>query len=96
MKEGEKNIPIVIVGNKCDMEQQREVTALEGASLATQWGPSTRFFEVSAKMRVNVDEAFNECVRLGLKNSSNKSAEESSKKGDKKSRRKLSPKCSIL
>jgi GTPase KRas len=94
VKEGQDNIPMVIIGNKCDMEQQREVTAMEGASLAASWGPNVRFFEVSAKIRVNIDEAFTECIRMVHTQASNnlkKLPGKKNKSGDKKN-----SKCSIL
>lgn len=35
--------PIVLVGNKCDLDKQRKVTTAQGQALATQWG--AKFFE---------------------------------------------------
>ncbi|RKP37154.1 ras family-domain-containing protein [Dimargaris cristalligena] len=53
--------PLVIVGNKCDLEDQREVTTEEGRQLATEY--QAMFLESSAKTRTNVDEAFYQAVR---------------------------------
>jgi len=55
------NVPIVVVGNKCDLEEQRAVTTYEGEEWAK--GLGVDFFEVSAKQRINVDEAFFQLVR---------------------------------
>jgi len=55
-------VPIVLVGNKCDMEERREVTTMEGSELAKSM--NARFFEASAKNRLNVDEAFFALVRM--------------------------------
>lgn len=96
VKEGQDNVPIVIIGNKCDMEQQREVTALEGASLASSCGPNVRFFEVSAKMRINIDEAFNECIRMAHSASSSQKKSESGKKKSGAAKKNKLNKCSIL
>jgi len=51
----------VIVGNKCDLDKDRSVTAQEGKDLADEL--SCPFFEVSAKMNKNVTEAFMTLVR---------------------------------
>ena len=52
----ESNFPVVIAGNKCDLESYRKVEQNEGMSLAKSWG--VPFFETSAKVRVNVEESF--------------------------------------
>ncbi len=47
---------IVVVGNKSDLEEVREVSFEEGASLAERF--KARYIETSAKMVTNVHEAF--------------------------------------
>jgi GTPase KRas protein len=42
----------VLVGNKCDLETEREVSTEQGKKLAIEWG--CPFMEVSAKERVSV------------------------------------------
>jgi Ras-related protein Rap-2C len=54
-------IPILLVGNKCDLQRQREVTAQEGEQLAASWG--CPFLESSAKSTHHVNEVFIEIVR---------------------------------
>ena len=54
-------VPMVLVGNKCDLESERQVTTGEGQDLAKSFG--CPFFESSAKSRVNVEESFYELVR---------------------------------
>jgi len=53
--------PMILVGNKCDMEGQRQVTTQEGRDFARSLG--CRFIETSAFTKINVDEAFFEIVR---------------------------------
>ena len=47
---------VVLVGNKCDMEEERKVSYEQGQELADSLGYS--FFETSAKENVNVAEVF--------------------------------------
>ena len=54
-------VPIILVGNQCDLEEEREVTISEGYELANLFG--CPFYETSAKVRVNVEEVFHELVR---------------------------------
>ena len=56
------DIPIVVVGNKCDLEEDRVVTKGRAFQLAQQWG-SKPYYETSARRRVNVDEAFHNLCR---------------------------------
>jgi len=58
---GTDKVPIVLVGNKVDLELEREVASEEGRNLARSWG--CPFFETSAKSKRNVDELFAEIVR---------------------------------
>lgn len=55
------NFPIIIVGNKCDLEMERKITKEMGKDLARQF--NCKFIEASAKSKINVDEAFYELVR---------------------------------
>ena len=54
-------VPMILVGNKCDLEEERDVTTAEGQDLAKTFG--CPFFETSAKERATVVEAFFEAVR---------------------------------
>jgi len=53
--------PMIVVGNKCDLEGERQVPTEEGKALARQFG--CKFIETSAKSRQNVDQAFYDIVR---------------------------------
>mmetsp|Transcript_20826 Transcript_20826/g.23183 ORF Transcript_20826/g.23183 Transcript_20826/m.23183 type:complete len:186 (-) Transcript_20826:93-650(-) len=78
-----QKFPMVLVGNKCDLEEEREVTKQEAQDLAKKYG--CPYFETSAKCRVNVEEAFYQCVR-----EIKKALKEKGKEGRRKG------KCNIL
>lgn len=50
------NFPLVIVGNKVDLEEQRAVSKEEGQALAKKW--NAKYIEASAKANFNVKESF--------------------------------------
>jgi GTPase KRas protein len=54
-------VPVVLVGNKCDLKDERQVEYTEGQDLAKQWGAP--FFEASAKLKLNNEACFFELVR---------------------------------
>lgn len=55
-------VPVLVVGNKCDLEIERQVLFEEGQALAKRFG--CKFLETLAKQRINVEEAFFDLVRL--------------------------------
>ncbi|CAL1290509.1 unnamed protein product [Larinioides sclopetarius] len=56
------NAQVVLVGNKCDMEDERVVSAERGRQLAEQLG--LVFFETSAKENINVKAVFERLVDI--------------------------------
>lgn len=56
-----ERVPMILVGNKVDLEGEREVSAGEGKALADEW--NCPFMETSAKNKGSVDELFAEIVR---------------------------------
>lgn len=56
------SVPIVLVGNKCDLAAERAVSLAEAQLQAKQWG-NTSFFETSAKDCLNINEAFESLIR---------------------------------
>jgi len=54
--------PMVVVGNKCDLEKERVVSASEAKDLC-QNILCVPFLEASAKSRINVEESFRAIVR---------------------------------
>ncbi|XP_069765672.1 ras-related protein R-Ras isoform X2 [Narcine bancroftii] len=53
--------PMILIGNKADLEHQRQVTKEESDNLAQQL--KITYLEASAKIRLNVDNAFHNLVR---------------------------------
>jgi len=53
---GKEEVPIILVGSKCDLESDRDVQKAEGMSLGQKW--NCPFYETSSKTRVNVDDVF--------------------------------------
>ena len=55
-KKSRENIPIVLIGNKIDLKEEREVSYKEGENFAKKY--NIKFFECSAKEGINIKEAF--------------------------------------
>ncbi|KAF6121379.1 PREDICTED: ras-related protein Rap-1b isoform X2 [Elephantulus edwardii] len=55
-------VPMILVGNKCDLEDERVVGKEQGQNLARQWN-NCAFLESSAKSKINVNEIFYDLVR---------------------------------
>ena len=60
VKEAGKDISIILVGNKCDLENERKVSKEKGEEKAKTMNAS--FFETSALSKVNIDDIFKEIV----------------------------------
>lgn len=55
------DVPMILVGNKCDLDDERVVSKEQGINLARQF--NSAFTETSAKAKVNVNEVFFDLVR---------------------------------
>jgi small GTP-binding protein len=58
---GTTNVPVVICGNKCDLEDKRVVSKQESEELAGKL--SGIFFETSALANINIENAFKALVK---------------------------------
>lgn len=74
------DVPMVLVGNKCDLEDERVVGKDQGQNLAKHFGNCT-FLETSAKMKINVHEIFHDLVRQINQVQPTKGADKKKKKG---------------
>lgn len=61
IKEDER-VPLVIVGNKSDLEEDRAVSRARAFAVSEGWGHAP-YYETSARRRANVDEAFVDLCR---------------------------------
>ena len=51
----------ILVGNKCDLEENREVSIEEGKALAESYG--IEFLETSAKETINISDSFSNMAK---------------------------------
>lgn len=50
----DETIPFILIGNKCDLIEKRQVSQEQAQALATEW--NVPYVETSAKTRDNVDK----------------------------------------
>ncbi len=73
------DVPMVLVGNKCDLNDQRVISTEQGEQMASKFG-GCAFLEASAKTKTNVDDVFYILIRSINK----KLPDQGEKKGKKK------------
>uniref|UniRef100_A0A2K5RRD6 Ras-related protein Rap-1b n=1 Tax=Cebus imitator TaxID=2715852 RepID=A0A2K5RRD6_CEBIM len=56
------DVPMILVGNNCHLEDERVVGKKQGQNLARQWNNSA-FLESSAKSKINFNEIFYDLVQ---------------------------------
>ena len=76
-----EKIPFLLVGNKADLDSERQVDPIRGQELAAKY--DCGFMETSAKTNTNVTEAFHSLVRsvMAIKATSPEKKEGGEKKG---------------
>jgi len=77
-------IPLLLVGNKCDLADMRKVSYQEGQQKAAQW--NVPFYEASAKVDTNIAKVFETVTKQILKMEINGQKKKKAKRG----------RCSIL
>ena len=69
----DNNFPVVLCGNKSDLEEKREIKKEEGEQLAKKYNIS--FFETSNKLDINVQQAglqlINKIIQIKKKKNDN-------------------------
>jgi Ras-related protein Rab-1A len=62
----------ILIGNKCDLEDRREISKDEGEAFAMRNG--MQFMETSAKLNTNVNEAFEALAKIMVESSNKRNA----------------------
>eukprot|EP00271_Cylindrocystis_brebissonii_P008807 TRINITY_DN23303_c0_g1_i1.p1 TRINITY_DN23303_c0_g1~~TRINITY_DN23303_c0_g1_i1.p1 ORF type:complete len:214 (-),score=27.42 TRINITY_DN23303_c0_g1_i1:71-712(-) len=75
-----ENVCKILVGNKCDMDDKRVITAAQGQALAKEFGIS--FFETSAKADINVEQAFQSIAKESKRRFDSTHPKDSANKSD--------------
>ena len=87
----DKNFPVILVGNKCDLEDIRQVPKEEGENIAKELG--IKFIETSNKNGMNIKESARELIKMILKNSNENEDIKSVKLDKKKLKKRKKKKC---
>lgn len=88
-----RDLPIVLVGNKVDLTEDRQVSTEQGKATAKELGISG-FVEITARDSDQVEGAFRNLVRQTIKKTGGSGRSGSSGSGDRPSR--LLRRCSIM
>jgi Ras-related protein Rap-1A/Ras-related protein Rap-1B len=73
-----EDVPMVLVGNKCDLQDQRAISRDQGEGLSKKF--NCAFIEASAKSKINVENVFFDLVRqINKKNTGNKPGDKKKK-----------------
>lgn len=100
------NVPMVLVGNKSDLEEDRAIPRPRAFATSREW--NTPYFETSARRRANVDEAFVDLCRQIIRKDANErrhvpqdprsggTPRRGGGRRDRERRQRHRPKCTIL
>ena len=77
----DNNIYVLLIGNKCDLENEREVQSSEAKQLADSWG--IEYMETSAKTGYNIKEVFVEATKLLYNKYKENKAKQNEKNGER-------------
>jgi len=95
VKNSDPNIPVLLVGNKCDLSTERKVSLDQAQHRAAQWGVG--YVETSAKTRTNVDKVFYDLMReIKKRKAGGAAAGAGGQQADHERKKKRKRKCTIL
>jgi len=78
------NVPIILVGNKADLDHARKISENEILELASKW--NLEYIETSAKTKMNVDKIFYDLMKKNSRAKENIGNKTDSYETDKKSK----------
>ncbi|XP_065108049.1 ras-related protein Ral-B [Paramisgurnus dabryanus] len=90
----EDKIPLLVVGNKSDLEDRRQVSVDEARGKAEEWG--VQYVETSAKTRANVDKVFFDLMREVRAKKMSENKDKNGKGKNKKSKKSFKERCCLL
>lgn len=99
VKNSDTSVPIVLVGNKCDLDAERVISRAQAQQRAESWG--VPYIETSAKTRTNVDKVFYDLMREIKRRKGGSAAgagvyADASAGGPKRARRSWKSRCQVL
>ena len=62
----DEDYPLVLIGNKCDLKDERVISKEEGIEMAEKY--KTTYFETSAKEGINIEKPIEELINKIIKN----------------------------
>ena len=85
--DNKNKLPVVLIGNKSDLEEKRQISKETGIDLAEKFGIENHFYETSCKTGENVEKAINDLVnqiyeKFGSKNNNSSSLKISSQNNE--------------
>ena len=63
----QETLPILVLGNKIDLEMERQITKGQGEEYCSESGGNLIFMETSAKDAINVEDGFNKLAKEAIK-----------------------------
>ncbi|MCJ8732483.1 hypothetical protein PDJAM_G00211900 [Pangasius djambal] len=94
VKAEEDKIPLLLVGNKSDLEERRQVSVDDARAKAEEW--SVQYVETSAKTRANVDKVFFDLMREVRAKKMSENKDKNGKGKNKKNKKSFKERCCLL
>lgn len=88
----DERTPLILVGNKADLQDSREISNEDATALANSWG--VPYVETSAKTKLNVDKVYYDL--LGMIQKRKETMDKNAGSTTNKKKKKKKSKCTIL